>query len=78
MSDATRAALEQAIRDHVADEADGETRLVTDWYLITAAVSEEVNVTNYLHVLSDSPTHVHIGLTFIAHRRMQACYDDID
>lgn len=76
VSETTRAAIEQAIQAHIADEADGELRMLTDWYVITAAVSEDVDVTNYLHVVSHSPSHSLAGLTQIAWRRMKNHVDD--
>jgi hypothetical protein len=72
----TKAALDDAIRAHVADEGDGELRLMTDYYLVTAAISEDTSVTNYLHVSSDSGTHVLIGLVHIGARRLNAHFDD--
>jgi len=66
----TYAALEDAIRAHVADEGhDGHT-LLTDWYLLTAGVSGEVGTTDYLHVCSDSPLHSALGLVTVAFRRL--------
>ena len=76
VSEATKAALDEAIRAHVTDEADGELRLLTDYYLITAAITEETDVTCYLHVSSDSGTHILMGLVEIAKHRLVAYWND--
>lgn len=71
MSAETFAALEDAIRAHVADEAQGGHTLLTDWYLLTAAVSGSVmDSTDYLHICSDMPVHSSLGLVTIAFRRL--------
>ena len=78
MSAQTYAALEDAIRAHVADEAhDGHT-LLTDWYLLTAAVSIEAGTTDYLHTCSDSPIHAALGLVTIAFRRLNRLSESDD
>lgn len=70
MSSETYAALEDAIRAHVADEGhDGHT-LLTDWYLLTAAVSTDIGTTDYLHICSDMPVHSAVGLVTVAFRRL--------
>lgn len=70
MSAETYAALEDAIRAHVADEAhDGHT-LLTDWYLLTAGVAPEIGTTDYLHICSDMPLHSALGLVTVAFRRL--------
>jgi hypothetical protein len=70
MSDETFAAVEDAIRAHVADCADGAPRLLTDWYVITAAVGEEMAENHYLHVCSETAMHSLHGLVDLAHRRL--------
>lgn len=76
MSDATYDALEDAIRAHVADEAEDGHVLLTDWYLLTAAVSGDPGDTEYLHACSDSPMHTALGLITLALRRLNASIDD--
>jgi hypothetical protein len=67
----TYAALEDAIRAHVADEAHDGHGLLTDWYLLTASVSgQTMDTTDYLHICSDMPTHSALGLVTIAFRRL--------
>ena len=78
MSAETKAALDEAIRAHVTDEGEGELRLLTDYYLVTAAVSEDTSVTCYLHVSSDSGTHVLMGLVEIGKRRLASHFEDSD
>jgi hypothetical protein len=75
VSETTRAQLEDAIRAHVADEADGDLRLLTDFYLVCASVGEDTRLTHYLHVCSDAGTHVLMGLVDIASRRLDAHFD---
>lgn len=78
MSAQTYAALEDAIRAHVADEAHEGHTLLTDWYLLTAAVSGEVGTTDYLHICSDSPLHATLGLVTIAVRRLNQLSESDD
>lgn len=70
MSADTYSALVDAIQAHISDEADGDLRLLTDWYLISASVSEDTTSTIYSHDCSDSGNHALIGLTVLAHRRI--------
>lgn len=76
MSDATKEAVEEAIRAHVADEADGEPRILTDWYVIAAAVGVDADETHFLHINSNAAWHVLLGLVHRAWRRMSSWTDD--
>ena len=64
MSDQTKAALESAIRAHVADELDGA--LTTGWALIAAAATDTdfaVGQTEYFTESADmQPHHSTLGL----------------
>lgn len=63
MSDTTYEALQQAIRDHVADESDAPV-LVMDWLVCAAGTSyDSGDATKYTHAWSDSPAHTLRGLT---------------
>ena len=73
MSDETKAALEDALRAHVADESDYP--LTTDWYIIAASVGEDPWLTDYVHVCSDTPLHSLMGLVSIAKRRLVNDHD---
>lgn len=74
MSAETYSALEDAIRAHVNDEAEG---IATDWYLIVAAESmNSSETTNYLHVASQSPLHTLHGLVNLGQRRLLLEHDD--
>lgn len=77
MSEQTKAALIDALRKHVSDEAD-DTRFLTDWYVIAASTDEDMQTTFYLHVCSDAPAHTLLGLTEVARKRMAAMWGDID
>lgn len=70
MSDATYEAMEAAIRAHAADTAEGMA-LVTDWYLVTAYVTEEEGATAYQHDCSVSPLHTQLGLMELGLRRLR-------
>lgn len=62
MSTATRARLEDAIREHARDER-GEGALVTDWVVAAATVlPERPDGTPYVMEFSDSPYHTAYGL----------------
>lgn len=61
MSDATYAALEKAIADHVADEFP-HVPLVADWYLVATHLGEDPTETLYLDESSGAPPHVLLGL----------------
>lgn len=64
MSDQTKAALDKALADHVADTGDGA--IVTDWALIAATTSVEnigTGTTRYLlEGNNNQPVHVMTGL----------------
>ena len=74
MSEVTKQVIDEAIRAHVTDES-GEPRIVTEWYVISAAVSTEAGETHYQHVVSDSPWHSLTGLVHLAWRRMSSWTD---
>jgi hypothetical protein len=77
MSAATYEALEQAIRAHVADEGNNGHGFLTDWYLLTAAISgETVDSTDYLHTCSDMALHSALGLVTLAFRRLNKLSED--
>jgi len=65
----TYAALEDAIRAHVAASSD-EGEIVTDWYLIVAGEVMTEQRTNYTHIANDAPLHTHYGLVSLALRRL--------
>jgi hypothetical protein len=69
MSDETYAALEDALRAHVADETD-ENCVATDWYIVTAAQELTEQSTRYLHIGSSSPWHTLFGLISAAKRQL--------
>lgn len=76
MSEATKAAIDEAIRAHVAEEAAGELRVVTEWYVVIAAQGADPDETHYLHVATDTPWHALLGLVHRAWRRMSSWTDD--
>lgn len=76
MSESTFAALEDAIRAHVADEGHVQNTILTDWYLMTAAACIDIGTTDYLHICSDSPLHTTLGLVTLAFRRLNRLTED--
>ena len=78
MSSETHAALEDAIRAHVADIQDGE--IVTDWALITASTAFEnigtMRLTYGLEAPEQQPQHVTIGLLEYARQTYLESGDD--
>lgn len=72
MSEETRAALEEALRAHVAsDEGGNGHTLLTGWYVLTAAVSaHDPDTTDYRYACSDQPAHSALGLLYIGLRRL--------
>lgn len=70
MSAETKAAVDRAIRAHLADECDEEPWLLTDWYVICAPSDSSMERTNYLHIRSEAPTHIHMGLVHLAQRNL--------
>ena len=80
MSDQTKAALDKALADHVADIGDGA--IVTDWALIAATTSVEnigTGTTRYLLEGNDNqPVHVMTGLSRYASERVVWDDDDDD
>ena len=68
MSDTTYAALEDAIRAHVADETSGG--YLTCWYLAAAAARpEDAQCTEYVYANHDGAPHEWLGLQWMAQRR---------
>lgn len=68
MSNTTYAALEDAIRAHVADENGGA--YLTDWFLSAAgALPEDPNATAYTYANSNGSPHGWLGLLGMAQRR---------
>lgn len=65
MSDATKAAFEDALRAHVADEQP-DFPLLADYYCICASVGGDATKTGYLHVRSESAAYALMGLVNIA------------
>ncbi len=73
MSEETWAAVEEALRAHVADEEPGV--YLTDWLAVSAsAIADDSDSTNYQHVRSDSAPHVLLGLAEIAQLRLRTDY----
>lgn len=70
MSEATKQAVEQALIAHLNDEFDEEPWLITQWYAIVAASNQSMDITNYVHVASEGPLHVSLGLIRIADNRL--------
>lgn len=68
MSEVTYAALEDALRAHIADETDGG--YLTAWTLAAAAVSPaDPNETHYTYANHEGAPHEWLGLQAMAHRR---------
>lgn len=68
----TRDAVAEAIRAHVAAEADGA--FLTDWVLIAAAASPDNHAeTIYVGECSETPIHSRLGLVHYLRRS----YDDM-
>lgn len=65
----TYAALEAAIRAHVAD-SNAEWPILTDWVLLTASAGNDALLTGYTDACSESPTHALEGLL---HRGLRRC-----
>jgi len=62
MSDATWAAVRDAIQAHVNDEW-GDSRILTDWVVMAASFGIEPNLTSYDYIVSDdTPKHNVMGL----------------
>lgn len=78
MSDQTKAALDKALADHVAEIGDGA--ILTDWALIAATTSVEnigTGTTRYLlEGNNNQPIHVMTGLFQYASERV--IWDDDD
>lgn len=69
MSAETYAALEEAIRAHVADE-NTDWPILTDWVLLTASAGSDALLTGYTDACSESPTHALEGLLHRGLRRL--------
>lgn len=68
MSKETYAALEEALRAHVADESEGG--YLTHWTLAAAAARpESPDSTSYIYANHDGAPHEWLGLQAMAHRR---------
>jgi hypothetical protein len=68
VSDSTYAALEEALRAHVADETDGG--YLVHWTLAAAAARpDDSDSTEYVYANHDGPPHEWLGLQSMAHRR---------
>lgn len=80
MSDITKAALEKALADHVADTGDGA--FLTDWALIAATTTVEnigTGTTAYLlEGNNNQPVHVMTGLFRYATERSVWGLDEDD
>lgn len=74
----TREALADAVRAHVAAEANGA--YLTDWVLIAAAaVANDPDATTYVSETSEGPFHHRLGLVrYLAQRTDQMVGDDDD
>lgn len=78
MSDETRQAVEVALLTHLLDECDEEAWLMTDWLCVIAARDVTLDRTNYLHVRSDSPFHIHLGLAEVARQNLRDAWQRDD
>ncbi len=68
MSDETYAAMEDAIRAHVADETDGG--YLTAWHLAAhAAIPADADGSSYVYATHDGAPHEWWGLLNMAQRR---------
>lgn len=65
MSDKTKEALEQAVRDHFTDTGDGA--FLTDYILVMAGVdAKHAKRSGYVYESSESPVHSLYGLAIMA------------
>jgi hypothetical protein len=69
----TKAALEAALRAHVADEQP-DYPLLAAYYAICASVGSDVNKTGYLHARSESAAYELMGLVNIAKLNLDGDY----
>lgn len=75
MSAETKARLEAAIREHVADEGGGA--YLTDYAVVAASSPpEDGDVTRYIHERSDSPFHTLLGLLEVGREQLLNGDDD--
>lgn len=78
MSEATKDALDDAIRAHIADECDGKSLM--SWVLVTYAVHAEDFGTGaggyYREVAAGQPQHVTDGLLRCGQRITDDIWDD--
>lgn len=71
MSAETRAAVEDAIRAHVADESD-DPRVVVDWVVLTSDSGADMDSTGYYYACRDGmPWHSLTGLLSHFLRRLE-------
>jgi len=71
MSDETYAALEDAIRAHIADQQ-GADRFIVDWALAVSSKPFEESSTDYGFTYSDSQPHALEGLSRRMLRSLEA------
>lgn len=71
MSAETYAALEDAIRAHVAD-SNPEWPVLTDWVLLAASAGNDALLTGYTDACSESSSHALEGLLHRGLRRIVA------
>ena len=80
MSDDTKAALEAALANHIADQTDGH--IVTDWALVAATSTLDnlgTGITRYfLEANTNQPVHVMAGLFRYAGEHVLWDTDDED
>lgn len=80
MSEATKDALDDAIRAHIADECDG--RLCVGWLIITASMNGDDMADSKTHYFSEAsdnlPMHSTLGLAAMLDHHLQdsLCGDD--
>ena len=75
MSAETYAALEQALREHVADETDGG--YLVHWHVAAHAVSsDDPDSSRYHYAHHDGPPHEWWGLLQMADRRARRWQDE--
>lgn len=78
MSAQTAEALEQAVREHLADELDGVA--LTAWVAIAVGICLDNTdpLSFYLRAGSDGPLHERLGLIrYLALRAEQEAFDDL-
>lgn len=76
MSTETQRAVEEALLAHLQDECGEEPWLLTDWLTVVAARSADLEQTNYLHLRSDAPFHIHLGLVEVIKASLNDSWDE--